>query len=220
MRELRRHIPHTHEWYEDTERYDFLRKAFIALKFNGIQGDYAEFGCHGAHTFRLAYKVLSKYPYSVGPFHMWAFDSFDGLPGASCIQDRHPAWINGGMSTSLEAFNRTCRLAGIPSTAYTCVPGWYSDSLRPGVGPKHIRLAYIDCDMYSSAKAVLRYLLPRLQHGTIIAFDDYFCCSPTHPSGERMAMLEVFLGSRRLVPYVQFGWHGMSFVVESTDWSK
>ena len=51
----------------------------------------------------------------------------------------------------------------------------------------------------------------------IIAFDDYFCWSEAYISGERMAMLELFSGASdwNLVPYIQFGWHGLSFVVES-----
>ena len=51
----------------------------------------------------------------------------------------------------------------------------------------------------------------------IIAFDDYFCWSATKISGERMAMLELFSETSEwnLVPYMQFGWGGLSFVVES-----
>ena len=50
----------------------------------------------------------------------------------------------------------------------------------------------------------------------IIAFDDYFCWSATQVSGERRAMLEFFGGHEKwqLVPFIQFGWHGQSFVVE------
>ena len=55
-----------------------------------------------------------------------------------------------------------------------------------------------------------------MKHGMIIAFDDYFCWSRSQISGERKAMLEFFSKNNRwqLVPYMQFGWHGNSFVVE------
>jgi hypothetical protein len=61
-----------------------------------------------------------------------------------------------------------------------------------------------------------KFLLPRLKHGMIIAFDDYFCWSATQLSGERRAQLEFFSRDPRweLVPFIQFGWHGQSFVVE------
>jgi hypothetical protein len=58
-----------------------------------------------------------------------------------------------------------------------------------------------------------------MKHGMIIAFDDYYCWSATQISGERMAMLEFFSENPEWVlsPYMQFGWHGQSFVVESRN---
>lgn len=206
-------------------RYDFLRKALLALKYNGIEGDYAEFGCCGANTFRMVHRILSTYPYPVGPFHQWAFDSFRGLPKASVTEDAHPVWVEGTMAIGLADFDRLCRSSGMPASAYTTVPGFYEESLSPtasGSRPGKIRLAYVDCDMYSSTKAVLKFLRPRLQHGMIIAFDDYYCYSSEKPSGERLAAAEEFAADPtwRLVPYVQYGWHGMSFVVESVGQGK
>ena len=63
---------------------------------------------------------------------------------------------------------------------------------------------------------VLGFLAPRLKHGVILAFDDHCCWSPTAAAGERVAIAELFAGHERwnLVPYLQFGWHGASFVVE------
>jgi hypothetical protein len=51
----------------------------------------------------------------------------------------------------------------------------------------------------------------------IVAFDDYFCWSATQMAGERRAMLELVAADRtwEWVPYVQYGWHGQSFVIES-----
>jgi hypothetical protein len=88
--------------------------------------------------------------------------------------------------------------------------------MSAGDAPVNIALAFIDCDMYSSTKSVLRFLMPRLKHGMIIAFDDYFCWSATQVSGERRAMLEAFGRNEKwqLLPYMQFGYHGQSFVVE------
>lgn len=50
----------------------------------------------------------------------------------------------------------------------------------------------------------------------ILALDDYYCYSPRTLSGERLACLEFLLNDSRFhfSPFVQFGWHGMSFVVE------
>lgn len=214
--------PGEHSKHEYPDRYDFFRKAIATLRFNGITGDYAEFGCCGAVTFRIAHKLLTTYSPDIGPFHMWAFDSFEGLPATVGSIDEHPNWQKGKFSMSLEAFRKKCKLAGIPSDAYTTVQGFYEQTLAPtatGPRPNKIRLAYIDCDLYSSTQAVFKFLMPRLQHGMILGFDDYYCWSSELPSGERLAVAEFFGNAEsawRLLPYVQFGWAGMSFVVEST----
>jgi len=198
---------------------EFFRKAFVMLNSNGVTGDYAEFGCWGATTFCVAYRMLVRCPYQSGPCHLWGFDSFAGLPPPSLAEDEHPAWVEGSMATSLDEFHGLCRARGVPRDAYTTVAGFYDQSLQPnapGPRPDKIRLAYIDCDLYSSTKSVLEFLLPRLQHGMVLAFDDYYCYSTTMPSGERLAMAEAFANHARwrLVPFLQIGWHGMSFVVE------
>ena len=54
------------------------------------------------------------------------------------------------------------------------------------------------------------------KHGMIIAFDDYHCWSPTQLSGERRAKLELVSDHEKwhLEPFLKYGWHGHSFVVE------
>ena len=124
------------------------------------------------------------------------------------------------MKTALADFHRICAREGIPSAAYSVVPGFYQDTLTPPndlvIALDCIALAYIDCDLYSSTMIVLRYLMPKLRHGMILAFDDYYCYSGEAMSGERSACLEFFEEATmwQLIPYIQFGWHGMSFVLE------
>ena len=208
---------------EYSDRYDFFRKAFKALEFNGIQGDYAELGCCGCRTFSMAYKVLTRNSEREDPVHLWAFDSFEGLPQPASPEDAHRFWYEGNLSVSLDTFHKLCKQRGIPRSAYTTVPGFYEQSLAAaatGLRPAKVRLAYIDCDMYSSTRTVLELLKPRLQHGMIVAFYDYYCYSSEVPSGERLALAEAFGKDNfewRLLPYVQFGWAGMSFVVESAS---
>lgn len=204
--------------HELPERRDLFRKVFHYLAFNGIDGDYAEFGCHGAHTFRMAWSASQLVE---RPTVLWAFDSFQGLPDAVDAADAHPQWVEGTMATSLPEFLRRCRSAGIPADAVRTVPGLYADTLAPtapGERPQAVAFAYVDCDLHSSTTDVLTFLEPRLRPSAVVAFDDYYCFGPDGPSGERLAAAEHFASSRwRLVPYVQFGWGGMSFVVERRD---
>lgn len=197
-------------------RHDFFNTAFKALSFNGIDGDYAEFGSHGALTFSQAFHEATRHNHAA---QLWAFDSFQGLPAAAMEKDEHPKWVASEMATPLNEFHKLCQLRGIDKNRYHVVPGFFNESLPPLTDsgePRNICLAYIDCDLYTSTMDVLKFLKPRLKHGMIIAFDDYYCWSENQVSGERMAMLEVFAADDRwhLLPYTNIGWHGASFIVE------
>ena len=70
----------------------FFYDTFVSLMVNGITGNYVEFGSWGANTLKLAYEELCN---SGKPRHMWAFDSFEGLPPAADEHDNHPGWRPG-----------------------------------------------------------------------------------------------------------------------------
>ena len=227
-RTLRKLIPKRYRkddyYHEEIHRRELMRRAFTALSFNGMSGDYAEFGCCGGMTFKLAYQESRKRGFNC---KLWAFDSFCGLPPQSVPEDQHPNWIEGTMKTSLEDFTAICRKNLIPEAEYRIVAGFYKDTLyniepRDPRFPADIALAYIDCDLYSSTKTVLNFLSARFKHGMIVAFDDYFCYSRTAVSGERKAFVEYLSTDQRFhfSPYVQFGWHGMSFIVEDRIFLK
>ena len=202
----------------------FFFRAWRALSFNGIDGDYAEFGCFGGATFAMSFiesrrqRVNEAGQIRRDP-HLWAFDSFEGLPIQQGPEDEHPLWQQGALNTSIDQFHQVCASHNIPRSEYTTVAGYYEktlDQMTADHYPEDIALAYIDCDLYSSTISVLKFLIPRMKHGMIIGFDDYFCWSATQLSGERRAMLELLGDHDRwhLEPYIQFGWHGHSFVVE------
>jgi len=206
-------------YFEERERADFFRRAFRALQFNRISGDYAEFGCCGGMTFGMAHASIRK---SGGGRRLWAFDSFEGLPPQDGRRDSHPKWVKGDMAISVSDFHSICQANGLAKADYSVVPGFFdkslaANSLDQADRPRDIALAYIDCDLYSSTLDVLEFLSPRLRHGMILAFDDYFCWSSDAVSGERLAVKELALAREDLAfsPYLTFGWHGMSFMVES-----
>jgi len=205
-------------YYESSDLRELMRKAFSVLAFNGISGDYLEFGSWGGRTFALAYEESRRAHF---PCKLWSFDSFKGLPPQEGTEDEYPHWIEGDLSTGLEEFRAICKQNGIPDDDYIAVPGYYKDTIgqedRIGIPlPKEVSLAYIDCDLYSSTKIVLGFLRSRMKHGMILAFDDYYCYSARTLSGERRACLEFLQDDDRFhfSPFAQFGWHGMSFIVE------
>lgn len=210
----------------------FFCDAFLALHFNGISGDYVEFGSSGARSLASAYHVLEAMG---AERRLWAFDSFEGLPTAESEHDEHPVWGSGGrfatfsgrppegtdpVEAGLAQFREDCERYGVPIEAVTTVPGWFSDTL-PALGdrgePADIALAYVDCNMYSSTVTVLEFLEPRLKHGMVLAFDDYHMWTSTDVSGQRRALHEFAAAHPewRFVPFKEVHWGARSFVVEN-----
>jgi O-methyltransferase len=198
-----------------TEEYKrFFMSSLLMLGFNHISGDCMEFGCCGAVTLSIAYHA-SRYQGAAGR-HLWACDSFQGLPAATSAFDDHPLWKSGNFFMSQQDFVAQCARNGVPETSYTIVPGFFSDTLSKLKNPNDIAMAFIDCDMYSSTVDVLTFLKPRLKHGMILAFDDYYCYSSTQPAGEKQAFDE-FMASMpewTSVPYHDFHWAGASFIIQ------
>ena len=75
MRKIRHHRNPVFEADIDAAwnfKREFFWHAFKALDFNGIDGDYAEFGSFSGTTFRLAFDQIRKRHIKR---HMWAFDT-------------------------------------------------------------------------------------------------------------------------------------------------
>lgn len=199
-------------------RQEFLRRCMQYVSFNEITGDYAEFGCASARTFRFAYD-LARLKHL--PIHLWAFDSFEGLPERRDPRDTHPKWVPGVFPTDPHVFRAICDDHGMSRDCYTMVPGFYTDTLGPSNPAaagyaKDIAIANIDCDMHSSTADVLAFLAPRLKTGMILYFDDYYCYANGVLSGERHAMLEFLQANPEwhFEPWQPVNWHGMSFIAE------
>ena len=149
---------------------------------------------------RLHIRKAGEQTSAVNCCKLWSFDSFRGLPPQASPEDEHRVWVEGSMSTGLDEFRAICRRNGISDDHYITVPGYYEDTIaqEDKIGlplPNDVALAYIDCDLYSSTKTVLRFLSSRMKHGMILALDDYYCYSPRTLSGKRLACLEFLLNN-------------------------
>ena len=187
------------------------------LSFNHIEGDYLEFGCYGGMTFGLAH----KYKHVLGlNMKLYAFDSFQGLPKPEGI-DIHAQWEGGAFAMGIAEFTNKLEHIGVEKKECVIVPGFYSKSLIENppvkIGLKKAALVYIDCDLYESTVSVLDYVLPILQTGTILAFDDYFCFNGDPDRGGQLAIKEFLLKNPKIKisDYLNIGWMGKSFIVKT-----
>jgi hypothetical protein len=150
------------------------------------EGYYFEFGCHKARTMRYAWRH-TRHNFA---FTYVGFDSFEGLPELDPM-DQLADWRKGSFAMSEEAFVGTVIEAGMPRDRLVTVKGFYDTTLTPKLAtrflPRLATIVYVDCDLYKSTVPVLNFILPFLQPGTIIAFDDWNCYLADPARGQRLA---------------------------------
>jgi len=161
-----------------------------------------EFGSHEGRTMRLAWKHF-QYLFN---WDFVAFDSFEGLPEIEKI-DRQKIWEKGRLKTGEEDFIRIVTGAGMPKNRLTTVKGFYDESLVPELQkkmlPKKAAVVYVDCDLYKSTVPVLKFIVPFLQEGTVVVFDDWNCFYGDPEKGERKAWAE-FLAANPSLKFERF----------------
>jgi len=205
------------------EKSRFYRRVFDFLTDSQIAGDYHEYGCHRARTFRMALSEARRHGQS--DMRFFAFDSFAGLPDATSSPDHAVC------RRKVAPPRRQTELCGLvpgPGTyaiAVWPVAGFYQDSLSEELGKrfqtdeKPIALACIDCDLYESAVPVFRFIEPLLQEGSVLYLDDLFAGYRGSPvRGVARAFSEFRARSRfAFVKHLDIGWWGRSYIAYTPD---
>jgi hypothetical protein len=196
----------------------FYVSAFDFLHDNNIIGDYLEFGCHRARTFRMALTEARRQ--NMNAMRFYAFDSFAGLPECDPERVWTKTWTTGALKTGEDEFRGIVAEHGLYADKVRTVPGFYDKSLTPelsreltGAGCR-AALVCVDCDLYESAVSVLGFLEPLLQPGTLVYLDDMFAGYKGSPlRGVYKAFREFAAASAwHFEPHMQVGWAGRSFV--------
>jgi len=174
--------------YSLKSRFNFFKRAQYYLQVNRINGVYVEFGSHEVNTFRMALQTLGDRlkPIKINKFY--AFDSFVGMPEPEGI-DKQKIWKKSMNFTSEDQFKRIVKK---DLHRVTTVKGFYENTLPNYDWPKSnvIAMAYIDCDYYKSTKECLDFIKDKLQHGSLIVFDDWNCYYADPKRGQRLAYSE------------------------------
>src|SRR5690242_1693035 len=169
----------------DSERLSMVRRAVLWLSTNEVSGPVCEFGSAGGESFLNLYFQLSKIAKPCP--HSYLFDSFEGLPE---IDERtpHRGWKKGDYAFSYDGFVKRMDFFGVPRVAYTATKGFFEQTLtlekKALLGMAPVSLVHIDCDLYKSTLLALQFVQDNLQQGTVILFDDYYCCRGNLRMGE------------------------------------
>jgi hypothetical protein len=179
-----------------------------------VLGDYLEFGVFSGGSFVNAFQTLKRVYQDrftdPGQLHtashrakvraawdemrFFAFDSFAGLPQTRGLDAQSNDFTGGKFSFSVEDFTRNLRGHSCDLDKVVMVPGWFDDTCCDGTLQKHnlrrASIVHIDCDLYESAKVVLKFISPLLVDGTVIIFDDWYCFRGDPRFGEQRAFTE------------------------------
>lgn len=205
-----------------------------------IEGDYLEFGVFRGDSFISAYRAIELAFLNASTPGAWnldhdckernelwnqmrffAFDSFEGLPSLTGVDQQTRDFAPGKFRCSLEEFTENVRNSGLPRERVEIVPGWFDEVLNDDTierfGLKKAAIVHIDCDLYESAIAVLNFLTPLLSDGAVIIFDDWYCFKADPCRGEQRACREWREANPnlRLIEYHKEGPWKNSFIVNT-----
>ncbi|VAW67184.1 hypothetical protein MNBD_GAMMA09-3046 [hydrothermal vent metagenome] len=221
--------------YEYQEQYQHFYRCMIFLGRNGIEGDILEYGSADGTSITMLHSTADEMlaQREKMKFRIFAFDSFEGLPDATGLDQQHHTdsttpgvkFVRGGYSFSQQEVQKKLDEEIGNTEHISLIKGWYEDTLTQKLKDDHnIRKASfinIDCDYYESTKTALNWCKSLIQQGTIISFDDWYCYKASEDLGEMKAFSEFLKENPQLssTPYSQYSWHGQSFImsVKETD---
>lgn len=157
-----------------------------------VDGDIYQFGVFTGGGLKAWVDAMPAFNMSF-PRHLWGFDSFVGMPHepSNMLKQQHrqdPAWQAGGLSASekLQTFDwpilnaELIRNIGYDASMTHLIKGFYNESLAGGAelarryGMRPALIVDIDCDLYSSTKQALEFMLGAglLVPGSFVSYDD------------------------------------------------
>ncbi|MCA9346946.1 hypothetical protein KC960_05655, partial [Candidatus Saccharibacteria bacterium] len=101
---------------------------FHLFRANEMEGDYYEFGCHRARTFRMALTEARRH--NLENMRFFPFDSFAGLPDLETPEEtRHSLYTPAALCTTEEEFHLMIQEHSIYVDRCRTIKGFYKDSL-------------------------------------------------------------------------------------------
>jgi O-methyltransferase len=192
--------------------YNHFYKILNFLNINFVKGDYLEFGVFEGWSFLRAYHISLKMA-NLQNMNFIAFDSFAGLPKPESNDFGH-IFEKGNYCCDKDRFMNNLKRNRVDLSRVKIVTGFYEESLENVILPNKASFIWIDCDLYNSTKMVLDFILPYLQDGTVISFDDWYCYRGNPNFGEQKAWYE-WLNKTELsvTPFLDF----RTFIINKGD---
>ena len=168
------------------ERIAVLESAVRHLVGNRFPGAFVECGlAKGGSSMAMAYTLLDM---SVSDRDFYLYDTFEGMPEPEVVdrgrygeaavlswrkhrrRSKRDSWIE----HDLEEVRANLLMTGYPEARLHFVKGMVEQTLATAAPEGAIALLRLDTDWYSSTRAELDHLFPKLVRGGIMIIDDYF----------------------------------------------
>ena len=147
-------------------------------------GDYLEFGVYNGVSMSVAHAAIQAA--GLKDTRLIGFDSFEGMPEGE-KQDDAGVFTGGQLYFDEASARANMRRLGVDLDRVTLVKGWYDDTLNDAtvarLGLKRTSLVMIDCVIYPSTVAVLRFIEPMIGDSAVLIFDDW-ARRDTHLKGQ------------------------------------
>ena len=148
---------------------EYVASLCASIRDDDIPGAFVEFGTFEGWWVNHLFEVTDGLGLDR---QVIGYDSFQGLSIPHPDHD-DPFWKEGQYAASRDTVAGNVKLSERPRISL--IEGFFSESLKSAEASKvgYIAFARIDCDIYEPALDCLRYLGPRLSHGSVLVFDDW-----------------------------------------------
>jgi hypothetical protein len=175
-----------------------LAKAFSLQQTERLRGRdlfdghaYYEFGMFRGFSFWFAEQLSREY--SPANFHLYGFDSFEGLPKPQLAIEAR-IFHKGDYRGSYAAVNAHLKRWKADYSRIRLHKGFYSPELFAQLKQTEtfmpVSICMIDVDLYESCVPVLNFIREYLVPGSVLIFDDYNQIGENNDAGERRALIE------------------------------
>jgi O-methyltransferase len=167
-------------------------------------GDYVEFGVYNGTSLIAMDRVLNEL--GLNHVRLFGFDSFEGLPGTAEFDDAG-YWQPGAYQSDMEFTLRVLKTYNVRMERVVLIKGFFESTLTPELKQTHrlqkASVIMVDCDMYLSAKEVLRFCQQLIVDEAMVVFDDWHTLADKG-LGEKRAFDE-FLNEHSCLEANEFG---------------
>lgn len=206
------------QFVHSAQKMRAMKMAFHFVNYEGVDGDYVEFGVFEGASFITAYECHTA---TNGPLGMrrrfFGFDSFEGLRFDEG-EASHARLEPGRFATDRPTVEARVRRVLGDRVEWALVAGFIDETLTAEAvanrGIDRIAVAMFDLDLGEPTKLALDFVVPRLQPGSVLMFDEFFMFKgdPTLGEAGALATFQASHPAFQLRHYMDYGAGGRVFI--------